>query len=204
MGMTSRRPVWEQRDGEPDAAYAHFLVYRDLGPARSLDAAYAAWRRLGPAGPAAERRETPALSPANWHRESKQWSWGDRADAWDLSKVLASSKRGLARFTRLVENALGGALQDLADAGALDDPQAARDHALKVIHACGQHFTPEAIAEAVAAGTDWDDLPAEHDTGGGGGAAGADAAGAGGDREGGRAGAVPGGEGGQDAPGPQP
>src|SRR5262249_35861888 len=159
MGMTSRRPVWAQRDGEPDAAYAHFLLYRDLGPARSLDEAYRQWVRLHDP----DRSGQFQRRPGSWIEDSSRWDWPDRADAWDLSKVVASSKRGLARFTRLVENALGRALADLAAAGGLDDPLAAREYALKVLHACGQHFTPEAIAEAVAAGTDWDDLPAEHD-----------------------------------------
>src|SRR5262249_28786381 len=38
---------WDQQPDEPDAAYSRFLMYRNLGPARTLDAAFANFLRAG-------------------------------------------------------------------------------------------------------------------------------------------------------------
>ncbi len=38
--VVSAAQAWTRRPGETSAAYAAFCTYRDLGPGRSLDAAY--------------------------------------------------------------------------------------------------------------------------------------------------------------------
>lgn len=40
MKKQAKRKAWEQLPDEPDSAYARFLMYRNLGPARSIDAAF--------------------------------------------------------------------------------------------------------------------------------------------------------------------
>jgi hypothetical protein len=62
----------ERLPDESAAAYARFLAYRNLGPARTLDAAYRAFRGV-PEGSKRCRR------PGQWQRESVQFNWAARA-----------------------------------------------------------------------------------------------------------------------------
>ena len=95
---------WDRRDGEPAKAYAHFTVYRDLGPERSL----------------AKVGQLLGISTARCEQLSEQYAWVARCDQWDahLQKIhdrgflKAAEKRGKQRgqaFTLL----LGRALQAL-------------------------------------------------------------------------------------------
>lgn len=69
---------WDQLEGEPDAAYARFLLYRGLGRGRSIDAAYLAVASEAPKS-AKKRR-----APGSWDADSRTWMWESRANAWDI------------------------------------------------------------------------------------------------------------------------
>jgi hypothetical protein len=67
---------WERRPDEPARWYERFLLYRNLGPGRTLAAAYAlAVRQEGLA--------TPRL-PARWSQIAATWQWETRSAAWDV------------------------------------------------------------------------------------------------------------------------
>jgi hypothetical protein len=78
---------WLRQQGEPEAAYARFLIYRNLGPARSVRAAY-----LEHAG-AAEGRERQI--PGSWQRECARWSWVSRAESWDCHVFTTAGEQAV-------------------------------------------------------------------------------------------------------------
>src|SRR5258707_13385220 len=82
------RQPWSQREGEPDGAYARFLVYCHLGPSRSIDAAY---QTVAGAAKGSKRR-----APGQWFRDSQQWEWHRRAEAWDIFHLRQAGAPGVA------------------------------------------------------------------------------------------------------------
>lgn len=76
--MSDERKPWDQLPDEPDPAYVRFLMYRDLGPARSIDAAYVA--ATGEATKGSKRQQR---APGQWTHDSAQFGWPERALAWD-------------------------------------------------------------------------------------------------------------------------
>jgi hypothetical protein len=102
---------WLRRPGEPPRAYAAFKAYVELGEKRSLDAVTAQLSGRsnerapsGPqAGPARERRPQASGRVKAWCRE---WSWVDRAAAFDAHmtaiRLEAAEKLERERAERLV------------------------------------------------------------------------------------------------------
>lgn len=72
---------WEQLPNEPPEAYARFLVYRNLGPARTLDAAYTT-ANVGNRRKSSERSGT-------WQDNSTAYNWRERAARWDVAQLSA-------------------------------------------------------------------------------------------------------------------
>ncbi len=70
---------WAQLPHEPPEAYARFLIYRNLGPARSLDAAY----QVASAG---KRRKSLSAS-GQWLDDSSAYNWRQRAARWDVAQL---------------------------------------------------------------------------------------------------------------------
>lgn len=81
---------WEQQPGEPAQAFAHFSVYRGLGPDRSLAKA--------------SERSSIALS---WLKQlSVQWNWLYRALAWDREQFLRRRSEELQASRETTERLL--------------------------------------------------------------------------------------------------
>lgn len=80
---------WAQLPGEPDEAYARFLLYRNIGPGRSQQAAYDTYlltfRNAGPP-PAGKSAKKPQV-PGHWNDDSAKYRWVDRATAWDIHQL---------------------------------------------------------------------------------------------------------------------
>jgi hypothetical protein len=74
------RPAWSLQLGESAESFADFVVYRDLGPYRSL----AEVQRLK-GKPKKGRKKATVKRQASgcMKRRSKRWKWGDRVAAWD-------------------------------------------------------------------------------------------------------------------------
>ena len=89
---------WARQHGEPGLWYGRFVVYRDLGPERTIEAAYRVVR---------EREGLRSARPgAAWYGAAKDWAWAERAAAWDdarreLLRALEGERRFDARERRL-------------------------------------------------------------------------------------------------------
>jgi hypothetical protein len=116
-GNQAAAPVnaWDKLGEESGTAYAAFLVYRDLGIARNLNAAYTTHiraqeqNRTGDADQGASRTESGAAGPNSgpprvsgcWRDWAVKFSWRERAEAYDqhfASIRLSESERVTKSF----------------------------------------------------------------------------------------------------------
>jgi hypothetical protein len=83
---------WDQLRGEPQESFNRFLIYRNLGPARSLSRAYRYYSQSlspDPTKPAEAAKSFKRLQvPGNWIDDSQRYKWTARAAAWDTSLLL--------------------------------------------------------------------------------------------------------------------
>lgn len=95
---------WERRKDETADAYAAFLVYRDMGPSRTVERTHAALAagaaagcEPGPTDVRANRR-MPTFS--GLQRQATRKMWVDRARAWDNHLQSARDKVAAAEASR--------------------------------------------------------------------------------------------------------
>lgn len=153
--MNERKP-WEQRDGEPDAAYKRFLAYLRLGPQRSLEAAYRAH------GKAPEGSKRPRV-PGQWKRDSAAYEWRKRADAYDIDCLRRDGRDVVLDFIaslRIIARKSRKVLEDAEPTGW--------SAAVSSVQALGAYISADAVA---AVADDSDDPDASADVGADGGAA---------------------------------
>lgn len=85
---------WDQLEDEPPEAYVRFLIYRNLGPARTVDLAYSAYLAQMPSEPSAAAKRRGGKKPPGpkaqsratgvWWADSSAYDWKNRATAWDV------------------------------------------------------------------------------------------------------------------------
>ena len=96
---------WTRQQDETPRQYECFCIYRDLGPGRSLDAAY----RKELATKAQQKRNTRATG--TWTRWYTSNQWKSRAEAWDQyldeQKRQAAAEEWRKRGEALVEEQWG-------------------------------------------------------------------------------------------------
>jgi hypothetical protein len=150
--MTTKTPKqpWERRRGEPVAAYTHFLFYRNLGPARSIDGAYAAYlatsevNDIATDGGAAKRGKT-RRAPGNWWREAADYEWQSGAAAWDVSVLAEEGRAAVVMFVAVVRDASRRLL------GAMCDPNMTIQNWSQIadlITVIGAHIPTELVQRA--------------------------------------------------------
>ena len=71
------RHPWDKQEGESSSAHVAFQAYLEIGPSRSLNAAYASRCQKG--GERVARRKAPGV----WQRWSRTHNWPERAAEWD-------------------------------------------------------------------------------------------------------------------------
>lgn len=81
-------PLWERQTGEGDKAWEAFVIYRDLGPDRSL-------RQV------AKRLER---SPGYLEELSRTKGWTERVAAWDAELDRQARKAQVAEITKMRKN----------------------------------------------------------------------------------------------------
>ncbi len=106
--MAEERQPWDREPAEPAEAYARFLLYRNLGPMRSIDKAYAlvastdpsrAQRARAKGGKKRRARATPQKrAPGQWWEDSAKYHWPERAQAWDIAVLTEAGQAVVVKF----------------------------------------------------------------------------------------------------------
>lgn len=95
---------WDQLPGEDNTAYARFLMYRNLGPTRSLRKAYQHYLRVYDGFTGGTKRLN---IPGNWHANCADHFWVSRAAAWDIRNLSTYGNRlaclHVATITRMAQ-----------------------------------------------------------------------------------------------------
>ncbi len=101
--------LWDKRENESDAAYARFLIYRNLGVGRSLDAAY----RFSLGDAAINRKRTQPTG--TWTGECSQFEWKARADAWDVEVIATVGYNVVVKYIAALDLAFQRVIEQLQD-----------------------------------------------------------------------------------------
>jgi hypothetical protein len=80
---------YDRQPGETQAAYTHFLYYRNLGPTRTIANAYRKYMEDGGHKPKGKNRQTSG----HWHREANRHNWHDRALSWDIDNLQSQGEQ---------------------------------------------------------------------------------------------------------------
>jgi hypothetical protein len=110
--VQNRQP-WDQRPGETAAAYARFLIYRNLGLTRTVQAAYKVYlnsKKVQQSPPQSRSAASPQFKA-----ESQTMNWQARAEAWDIAVLWMAGERSVAAVVTLIEEMALRALRRLAD-----------------------------------------------------------------------------------------
>jgi hypothetical protein len=110
--VSEKRKLWDQLDGEEQADYDRFLLYRDTGPGRSLDCTYLEWR-LAHATVNGEGALAPGengcRAPGSWQRVAREFRWFQRARAFDVHGFATDGQDTiLAAYRYILRLALRG------------------------------------------------------------------------------------------------
>lgn len=104
--MSEEAKPWDRLPDEPVAAYTRFLIYRSMGPGRSVEAAYTTY--AGPPEEGGRRRV-----PGQWERDCATFRWVERASAWDVENLAETGKQAVLSFVAAIEVATAKALRAL-------------------------------------------------------------------------------------------
>jgi hypothetical protein len=131
---------WDRLSDEPAASYARFLLYRNLGPARTLERAYAAHAGV-PEGTKRHR------VPGSWRRASAARRWVERSAAWDVAMLSQAGREAVAAFVVAVRQISVRLLAAAADA---DVRLGSWSQVIQTINILGPHIPAELIRQAAA------------------------------------------------------
>jgi hypothetical protein len=142
--------VWEQHEGEPGKAYERFLFYRDLGPTRSLDAAYEAYIN----SEAFEAPNTKSLekasrgikryrAPGQWREDCVTYQWVFRANQWDIFMLSVAGKSVISDFYKLLAVMTNQTLETMRKGQLVP---VTYGQALEGLQILGNYVSPEAVA----------------------------------------------------------
>lgn len=84
MGETR---IWERQPGEPERAFAQFLLYLESGDGRTIAEAYRKWwhiRNKHKIEQGLVRDERQIQPPQVWYTTFRDWNWEKRARAYDI------------------------------------------------------------------------------------------------------------------------
>jgi hypothetical protein len=144
--MPDTIPDDPQLPNESPAAYARYLLFRSLGPGRTVEAAYKLhWRRMS------EREETcPRRAPPNWYTEATRHRWRDRADAWDMRVLIGVGEHAIAGHVALLDALARRAVRWVEESAGPSDPAWGR--LLDTIDVFSRAVPPDMLAAIIAPG----------------------------------------------------
>lgn len=140
MSNVKERKPWDRLPDEPETPYVRFLIYRNLGPGRSLLAAYRAV--MGASVEASERVESLRVS-GQWSADSSRFKWVERATAWDVSNLRGDGEIIVISYIRCIRMLAEKALLALAREDVKPNDWSA---VLSTIDTLTALIPPEAIA----------------------------------------------------------
>jgi len=148
MARAEKHP-WDQQPDEPDEAYGRFLIYRGLGPGRSVQRSYQTY--LNTFRNAGGRPKTPQV-PGHWSDDSARWRWVDRAHAWDVHVLREFGERLAVRFVGALDAVAGKVVEALARSSCRPKQWKEVLDALDII---SKYLKPDALGQS------GDDTPGE-------------------------------------------
>ena len=76
--MSEEQEPWARQENEPTLWYERFLVYLQMGPARTLLGAVHEVEKAEKSG-----KKRSSRVPGAWDNAVEEWDWKKRAEAWD-------------------------------------------------------------------------------------------------------------------------
>jgi hypothetical protein len=131
--VNDEQPIWDQLPNEPDAAYNRFLVYRNLGPGRSLQSAWAAQNGT-------KRKKSERMS-GQWRDDSAAHRWVERANAWDGYQLQQAGAATVHNWINILSGIAGKTLEAINE-GVKPDNWSGVIQSAQVL---GAHISPEAV-----------------------------------------------------------
>ena len=133
---------WRRMAGESTADYAAFLLFRNVGPTRSLRRAYQLWQQqlanyVQP--PKGSPRQKP---PGSWQTRYRKWEWKRRATCWDVHRMAYTGAQVAAIHTQTVVNVAVKVLKASKVTGPDDAGFAAMLNGMRQVQA---FVTPEIV-----------------------------------------------------------
>jgi uncharacterized protein involved in tolerance to divalent cations len=133
-----------QLPGETAEDFARFLVYRNLGPCRTLRKAYAIYlQELGDS----EGGSKVARATRSWREKSAKFDWVNRATAWDAHNQQTYGTRIAVLQAHALLRLSKKAYQDVK---RLKPSEATWKDVLATVKFLSKYITPELIAEVRA------------------------------------------------------
>jgi len=126
---------WDRLENETPNAYAKFLTYRALGPARTYLEAYRAYKR----------DKTLVAPSGSFQRLGIVMHWQERAVAWDIHQL---SDQGTGIVVNWVNSLVLLSDRTLQAIIEQDLRPTSLDQALRIIDVLSQFVTPETVAAA--------------------------------------------------------
>jgi hypothetical protein len=131
--VSNEQPIWDQLPNEPDAAYNRFLVYRNLGPSRSLQSAWDAQK-------VSNRGKSGRVS-GQWQKDSADYQWVERANAWDGYQLQQAGAATVHNWINILSGIAGKTLEAINE-GVKPDNWSGVIQSAQVL---GAHISPEAV-----------------------------------------------------------
>lgn len=147
---------WDQQPGEPTPAYVRFLIYRNLGPGRTLVVASALGRKKKAGN---GRKATQA--PGSWQEESARWDWWNRVTLWDIDRLTKTGDKAVVAFYTSIQRVaerLAAKLDKL-------EPRTWRD-ALEALQVLGNYIPRESVERLAAAASTYHCSPERNEIAG--------------------------------------
>lgn len=149
--MNEHNP-WDQLENEPDAAYTRFLVYRNLGPTRSIEKAYLAFT--------ASNRVKSRRASGQWLNDSSTYNWQERSSKWDASQLINAVPEAATTIFNLIAEVARTSLEQVQN-GELRPTTWEQLHEMVVTLA--SFISPEVISQTIDnAGNAGSDSQSEH------------------------------------------
>jgi hypothetical protein len=129
-------PADPRLPGESLEAYSRYLAYRNLGPARSVERAYAlaTGRRCGPVRSGA--------ASGQWKKDCSRYRWPERAAAWDVCQLVEHGRDVVIAYVAALRQAAGRVLRALESESCRPKGWV---QALGALDVLGRHISDEAV-----------------------------------------------------------